>query len=241
MRSLTRSHPAHRATVVISAAALLALTTSAQATSFTTAAGSARVRAHSPTTASTPIIAAAVSTSSPSGTGASDVSNLGSEGWEVQSSAVATQSGAQISTPGFNTTTWLPVANDDAGAPGTEIEALAQNGKCPGDTALQPVNPSTDRPRVRFSAANMRNCYGFMNAVGADTVARFRVPWWWHTDFMPNLRSGHVATLIVNGVIGSANVWVNGREVATSATVTGAYTRFRFNITHLVAPGTNVL
>jgi len=35
-------------------------------------------------------------------------------------------------------------------------------------------------------------------------------------------------------------VWVNGTEVATSATVTGAYTRFTFNLTNLVA-GTNSL
>jgi len=70
--------------------------------------------------------------SSPSGTGASDISNLGSGGWAVQSSAVAGQTGAQISAPGFDTSTWLPVTNDDAGAPGTEIEALAQNGNCPG-------------------------------------------------------------------------------------------------------------
>src|SRR5215469_12529331 len=75
---------------------------------------------------------------------ASDITNLGGNGWEVQSSAIATQTGAQISTPGFNTSSWLPVTNDDAGAPGTEIEALAQNGLCPGDSALQPVNQSTD-------------------------------------------------------------------------------------------------
>jgi exo-1,4-beta-D-glucosaminidase len=58
-----------------------------------------------------------VAASTPAGTGASDITNLGSGGWEVQSSAVATQTGAQISTPGFNTSTWLPVTNDDAGAP----------------------------------------------------------------------------------------------------------------------------
>src|SRR5215813_6021902 len=40
---------------------------------------------------------------SPSDTGASNISNLGTSGWKVQSSASATQSGAQISTPGFNT------------------------------------------------------------------------------------------------------------------------------------------
>jgi exo-1,4-beta-D-glucosaminidase len=185
--------------------------------------------------------AAAISLSSPADTGASDTSNLGTGGWEVQSSAVATQTGAQISTPGFNTSTWLPVTNDDAGAPGTEVEALAQNGKCPGDTALQPVNQSTSSPNSVFFSNNMQSCYGFESAIGADTVAEFNVPWWWRTDFTPNLAAGQVATLIVNGVIGSANVWVNGHQVATSSTVTGAYTRFTFNITGLVLAGTNSL
>src|SRR5215470_2608456 len=75
--------------------------------------------------------ASAQAVASPADTGATDVANLGGAGgWKVQSSAIATQSGAQISTPGFNASTWLPVTNDDAGAPGTEIEALAQNGSC---------------------------------------------------------------------------------------------------------------
>ncbi len=178
---------------------------------------------------------------SPSDSGASDISNLGTGGWKVLSSATATQSGAQISTPGFNTSSWLPVANDDAGAPGTEIEALAQNGLCPGDTALQPVNQSTSSPNSVFFSNNMQLCYGFMNKIGADSVSTFSVPWWWRTDFTPNLAAGQTATLIVNGVIGSANVWVNGTQVASSATVTGAYTKFTFNISNLTVPGTNSL
>jgi len=169
------------------------------------------------------------------------VTDLGAGGWEVQSSAVATQSGAQISTPGFDTSAWLPVRNDDAGAPGTEIEALAQNGKCPGDTALQPVNQNADGPGSIFFASNLRSCYGYMTTIGPDTVAEFDVPWWWRTDFTPSLAAGQTATLILNGVIGSANVWVNGHQVATSATTTGAYTRFTFNITGLTTSGTNSL
>ena len=184
---------------------------------------------------------AGVNLSSPADTGASDITNLGSAGWEIQSSSVATQSGAQISTPGFSTSTWLPVTNDDAGAPGTELEALAQNGRCPGDTALQPVNQNTSSPNSIFFSNNLQLCYGSMSKVGPDTVSQFSVPWWWRTDFTPNLTSGQVATLVVNGVIGSANVWVNGTEVATSSTVTGAYTRFSFNITGLIRSGTNSL
>ena len=179
--------------------------------------------------------------SSPQDTGASDISNLGSNGWAVQSSAVATQSGAQISMPGFSTSTWLPVTNDDAGAPGTEIEALLQNGQCPGDTALQPVNQSTSSPNSVFFSNNMQLCYGSQSKVGPVSVKRFSVPWWWRTDFTPNLAAGQVASLIVNGVVGAANVWVNGTQVAASSTVTGDYTRFTFNISGLVLSGTNSL
>jgi len=232
MRSLTRSKPARWA-AAISVTTLLGLASAAQASPLTAAspaAAGARARA-----------AAVAAASSPSGTGASDVSNLGANGWTVQSSAVATQTGAQISTPGFSTSTWLPVSNDDAGAPGTEIEALAQNGRCPGDTALQPVNQTANSPSSVFFSTNIQSCYGFMNKVGADTVAQFSVPWWWRTDFTPNLQAGQVATLILNGVVGSANVWVNGQEVATSAAVTGAYTKFTFNVTGLMRAGTNSL
>jgi len=186
-------------------------------------------------------LARTVQTRAASGTGASEISDLGANGWEVLSSASTSATGAQISTPGFSTSGWLPVANDDAGAPGTEVEALAQNGLCPGDTALQPVNQSTSSPSSVFYANNMQLCYGYLSAIGADTLAEFDVPWWWRTDFTPNPASGQVATLIVNGVIGSANVWVNGTEVATSSTVTGNYTKFTFNITNLIVSGTNSL
>jgi exo-1,4-beta-D-glucosaminidase len=180
-------------------------------------------------------------TSLSSPTGASNVSDLGAHGWRVVSSAVATQSGAKISTPGFNASSWLRVANDGAGAPGTEIEALLQNGRCPDDRSLQPVNQRSDSRHSVFFSDNMRKCYGYMYRIGADTVPRFDVPWWWRANFTPGLRAGQHATLIVNGVVGSANVWVNGHRVATSAVVTGIYTRFSFNITGLVRRGTNSL
>jgi exo-1,4-beta-D-glucosaminidase len=222
--------------VLVSAVTLAALGAAAQAApTAPTAARSAAIRS------STQAAVLAVAASSPAATGATDISSLGSSGWEVQSSAVATQTGAQISTPGFNTSSWLPVSNDDAGAPGTEIEALAQNGRCPGDTALQPVNQNSGGTNSVFYSSNMQLCYGSMSKIGPDSVSEFSVPWWWRADFTPNLQSGQVASLIVNGVIGSANVWVNGTEVATSATVTGDYTRFAFNITSLVRSGTNSL
>jgi exo-1,4-beta-D-glucosaminidase len=193
---------------------------------------------------------AAATRTTPGGTG-TGLTTLGTGGWEVQSSAAATtwttdsgatQSGAQISTPGFSTSGWLPVTADDAGAVGTEVEALLQNGLCPDDPALQPVNQSSDSPSSVFYSNNMQLCFGNpQTSVGADTNALFDVPWWFRTDFTANLQSGQDAKLVINGVVGQADVWVNGTEVATEATVEGDYTTYSFDVTSLLKSGTNSL
>jgi exo-1,4-beta-D-glucosaminidase len=150
---------------------------------------------------------------------------LGAGGWQVLSTAKTSATAAAISSPGFSTSGWLPVTNDDGGAPGTEIEALLQNGAC---------------PNVYYST-NMKTCFGYESAIGADTVAQFDVPWWYRTDFTSDLASGQYANLVVNGIVGAANVWVNGHEVATQSTVEGAYTRYTFDVTGDLVHGTNTL
>ena len=152
MRRILRARSVPWAAAAIAATTLAWLVPSASAN----ASAHTRPAAPSPGRAAAPAHHAATSLNAPAGTGASDISNLGTSGWTVQSSAVATQTGAQISTPGFNTSAWLPVSNDDAGAPGTELEALAQNGKCPGDTALQPVNQLTSSPNSVFFSNNLQ-------------------------------------------------------------------------------------
>jgi hypothetical protein len=110
-------------------------TPSSPAVKFSLASGTA--------TAASTGLSSPAGASSPTGasTRASNVSDLGASGWRVASSATATQSGARISAPGFDASTWLRVANDDAGAPGTEVEALLQNGRCPAlDTGTVTVD-----------------------------------------------------------------------------------------------------
>ncbi|HEX5401026.1 MAG TPA: beta galactosidase jelly roll domain-containing protein [Pseudonocardiaceae bacterium] len=153
------------------------------------------------------------------------LSTLGTGGWQVLTSATATQGGAAISAPGFDTRSWLPVKPDDAGAPGTEVEALLRNGAC---------------PNVFFSD-NMKKCFGQMTEVGPETIPQFMAPWWYRTTFTERLTSAQTASLVVNGVVGKADVWVNGKEVATSDTVTGAYTKFAFDVTGLLRHGANAL
>ena len=172
-----------------------------------------------------------------------------SGGWKVQSSAAttdwtsgngATQGGAAISAPGFSTAGWLPVTADDAGAVGTEVEALLQNGLCPLDQSLQPVNQSADSTSSVFYSNNMQQCFGPpQTREGADTNPLFNVPWWFRTDFTPSLRPGQDAKLVINGVMGQADVWVNGTEVATQATVEGDYTSYTFDVTSLLRSAAN--
>jgi exo-1,4-beta-D-glucosaminidase len=150
---------------------------------------------------------------------------LGLGGWRVRSSTDAPQSGADISSPGFSTAGWLQVRPDDAGAPGTEIEALLQNGRC-ADV---------------FFSDNLRTCFGFTTEESAVTIPPFNVPWWFRTDFHSDLRPGQHATLVVNGVVGQADAWVNGHEVGTQDVIQGAYARYSFDVTGLLQRGTNTL
>ncbi|HEX4671996.1 MAG TPA: hypothetical protein VH279_06995, partial [Solirubrobacteraceae bacterium] len=153
-----------------------------------------------------------------------DATTVGLGGWQVQSTAQATQSPAAISTPGFGTASWLHVRPDDAGAPGTEVGALVQAGHC---------------PNVFFST-NMKACFGYLSAID-DPVPQFDVPWWFRTDFAAHPGHGDNTDLTVNGVVGQADVWVNGHEVATQDTVQGAFTRYTFDVTGLLRHGANTL
>jgi exo-1,4-beta-D-glucosaminidase len=156
-------------------------------------------------------------------TGDDGLTTLGLAGWQVQSSAVATQPGADVSAPGFDTAAWLKVHPDDAGAPGTEIGALLQNGECPDV----------------FVGDTMRQCFGYMSKRGPVTVPRFAVPWWFRTEF--TAPAGKHADLVLNGVVGECDVWVNGTQVAGHDVVTGAFVKRSFDISSLVHAGANAL
>ena len=152
---------------------------------------------------------------------------LGLEGWTVQSSALAPAAPEAISQPGFATDGWLPVKPDDAGAPGTEVGALVQNGRCPD-------------LYVSDHLAQCRNGVG--GAAGGDpAIPPFDVPWWFRTEFSPDLTAGDHAELVINGVVGAADVWVNGTKVADRSRVQGSFARVDLDVTTLLHPGVNAL
>ncbi|WP_326948560.1 beta-mannosidase [Amycolatopsis sp. NBC_01307] len=153
------------------------------------------------------------------------LSTLGAQGWQVLTTASVKDGGDKVSTPGYATRGWLPVKPDDAGAPGTEINALVQNGKCPDV----------------FVSDNMRKCFGYVTSVGPVVTKPFSDPWWYRTDFTPDFHAGQSAKLTIPGIVGEGDVWVNGKLVASKDIVSGAYAGHTFDVSKLVKPGKNTL
>jgi exo-1,4-beta-D-glucosaminidase len=71
-------------------------------------------------------------------------------------------------------------------------------------------------------------------------TADFEVPWWYRSDFTVADTTSR-SYLDFSGVISAADVYVNGRQVADKAVVTGAYTRHELDVTGLVKAGTNTV
>ncbi|MGW6785135.1 glycosyl hydrolase 2 galactose-binding domain-containing protein [Streptomyces sp. NPDC054987] len=71
-------------------------------------------------------------------------------------------------------------------------------------------------------------------------AADFSVPWWYRADFTVADTTARTH-LDFSGVISAADVFVNGRRIAATGSVAGAYTRHEFDVTALVRPGTNTV
>ncbi len=136
--------------------------------------------------------------------------------WQIQSSAKAQQSGAEISSGGFSTGDWYPVSGR-----ATVMAGLLENGTY----------------KNVFYSDNLRA------AEEPDSSGNvFVIPWWYRAEF--TLGSGGRATrtlLRINGIIASADVWLNGNLVAEQAAVAGAYPVHELDVTPWVHSGQNTL
>lgn len=131
--------------------------------------------------------------------------------WEIQTSAKAQQGGAEISTDGFQTKDWYPVSGR-----ATVMAGLMENG----------------RYKDVFHSDNLR------------TVARhhFVVPWWYRTEFdLGHSTTGLHTFVRTNGMIASADLWLNGHEIADHSKIRGAYPVHVIDVTRWVHPGLNTL
>src|ERR1700752_3240698 len=68
----------------------------------------------------------------------------------------------------------------------------------------------------------------------------FNVPWWYRTEFdVPAQYQGKTIWLAFRGINYRANIWVNGKKLAGSGEIAGAFRRYEFDVTSFVKPGAN--
>jgi len=133
------------------------------------------------------------------------------EGWLIRSSAEIDSRGESISRPGFDTKGWIA-----ASVPSTVLAALVESGRYPDP----------------YTGMNLK------------TVPRepFLSPWWYRTEFVLSAAEAEKTVLLeFDGINYAADIWLNGRQIATADQARGAFRRFQFDVSDAVMPGTNVL
>jgi len=71
---------------------------------------------------------------------------------------------------------------------------------------------------------------------------QFRKPWWYRTEFVLTREQASSTVLIgFEGINYRADIWLNGKKIAAKDEVSGAFRRFRFDISGYVQTGANVL
>jgi exo-1,4-beta-D-glucosaminidase len=151
------------------------------------------------------------------------------DGWAVQSSAKVTAGGEKVSQSGFDTTGWFKTS-----APKTVFAVLVENGIYP----------------VPYFGNNLRAVPGVEYPIGGQYAnidmpsnSPYVVPWWYRNEFeLPKHYKGHTVWMGFHGINYRAEIWINGRKVASSDEVVGAFRRYEFDVTqYLLKAGKNVV
>jgi exo-1,4-beta-D-glucosaminidase len=168
-------------------------------------------------------------TGAPAGKAAGENKVMLREGWELQTSAKVEAKGEVISTPAFAAKGW-----HTATVPSTVVAALVKD-----KTFADP-----------FPGMNLRSYPGMNYPIGANfsniamaSDSPFAVAWWYRKAFtIPATYKGKTIWLKFNGINYRANIFLNGKQIAKSEDVAGAWRTYEFNITESAKAGAeNVL
>jgi exo-1,4-beta-D-glucosaminidase len=137
--------------------------------------------------------------------------------WQIQSSCVAKVTGEQISTAGFDASSW-----HKSDLPATVVGALVTDKTYPDPyfaTNLKTL------PGMNYSNKS------FFAIQDMPAGSPFVCSWWFRTEFdvRPNLAHEN-SWLDFLGINYRANVWVNGVKIGDAKDVAGTYRAFEFNV-----------
>jgi exo-1,4-beta-D-glucosaminidase len=150
------------------------------------------------------------------------------EGWTLQSSTKVTAKGEAISSPTFKGSDWIR-----ADIPTTVVAAQVKNRLLPDP----------------FYGMNLRQYPGVSYPIGFNFSnipmppdSPYAVSWWYRKEFaVPNVYIGKTVWLNFGGINYRANIFLNGKQIANSNDVAGAWRTYEFNVTSAIKQGANVL
>lgn len=149
--------------------------------------------------------------------------------WRLQSSVKVEAKGEVISSMNFAPDGWHNVT-----VPTTVVAALVKDKTLPDP----------------FFAMNLRQFAGVTYPIGGNfsNIAMqpdspYAVSWWYRKQFSaPASYSGKTVWLNFRGINYRANVWLNGKQIANSDEIAGAWRTYELNVTDALKPGAeNVL
>jgi exo-1,4-beta-D-glucosaminidase len=151
------------------------------------------------------------------------------DGWAIQSSERVAVKGDVISMAEFPPSGWHPAA-----VPSTVLAALVASDLYP--------DPYYGMNLRKIPGATYPIAQNFSN-LPFPSDSPFRVPWWYRTAFrLPAEVRGKTLWLHFGGINFRANIWLNGKRIAASDQVAGAYRVYDFDITEAARVGeTNAL
>ena len=133
------------------------------------------------------------------------------DGWSLQAVAAVAGDGAAVSGSGFDVSDWYA-----SSVPATPMAALVANGLYP-------------------------DLYLGTNLQDVDTE-QFKGPWWYRTELEVSAAEAEKnARLVFAGINYSAEIWLNGRRVATREEIVGAFCIHEIDVSGTLRAGANVL
>src|SRR3984893_14583130 len=137
--------------------------------------------------------------------------------WQIQSSCVAKATGEQVSTAGFDASSW-----HKSDLPATAVGALVTDKTYPDPyfgTNLKSL------PGMNYSNKS------FFAIQDMPAGSPFLCSWWFRAEFLaPADLAQKNAWLHFLGINYRANVWINGVKVGDAKDVAGTYRAFEFNV-----------
>ena len=146
------------------------------------------------------------------------------DGWSLQTSAKVEAKAEVISTTKF-----VPKGWHKATVPTTVVAALVKDKTLP--------DPDFGMNLRNFPGMNYPVGGNFSNiAMAPDSP--FAVSFWYRKQFtVPESYKGKTVWLNFGGINYRANIWLNGKQIAKSDDVAGAWRTYEFNITDASKPG----